>query len=85
VCNAGQVVWIKLDLQSQRSYEFLTNKLQLNNPTFVVDDDEHNTVQSTPDLQRVLKEFDPDCPLRLEVKLGSSMKQSLLAQSFFFL
>ena len=85
VCNAGQVVWIKLDLQSQRSYEFLTNKLQLNNPTFVVDDDEHNTVQSTPDLQRVLKEFDPDCPLRLEVKLGSSMKQSLLAQSFVFL
>ena len=80
VCNAGQVVWVQMDRMSKQSYEFLVNKLSLHKKTiFVVDDDESNLVRSTEDLQRVLKDFDSDCPLRLEVKLDTSMKQSLLA------
>ena len=86
ICNAGSVVWSTVDVNSTRSYEFLSKKLELPHPVFVVDENVTNLVRSTEDLQRVLRAHtDLHTPLRLEVYLNNSLKESLLAQSFVFL
>ena len=86
ICNAGSVVWSTVDVNSTRSYEFLSKKLELPHPVFVVDENITNLVRSTEDLQRVLRAHtDLHTPLRLEVYLNNSLKESLLAQSFVFL
>ena len=66
ICNAGSVVWSTVDVNSTRSYEFLSKKLELPHPVFVVDENVTNLVRSTEDLQRVLRAHtDLHTPLRL--------------------
>ena len=85
ISNAGQVVWSRVDINSTRSYEYLSSELELSSPVFVVNNDVTNLISSTPQLQHVLSQHgDTETPLRLEVYLNPLLKQSLLSQSFVF-
>ena len=86
ISNAGQVVWSRVDINSTRSYEYLSSELELSSPVFVVNNDVTNLISSTSQLQHVLSQHgDTETPLRLEVYLNPLLKQSLLSQSFVFL